>query len=147
MLFLWLDCVWREYCTCSIVLVFLFPVNLTHPHLCLFVALCASCNVCVPMCICGVCMCVCVVSAQLTIENDKLKEAQRLIRESEAKVGVPVACVALDIISHLIPEKSKCVLMSLICGALNLFLDCWTDLLSHIFSQHACPLYYIAHIT
>lgn len=43
----------------------------------------------------------CVVSAQLTIEKDELKEAQRLIRESEAKVGVLPACVALDIISRL----------------------------------------------
>lgn len=52
-----------------------------------------------------VCVCVCVVSVQLTIEKDKLKEAQRLIRESEAKVGVLFACAALEIISPLITRK------------------------------------------
>lgn len=41
--------------------------------------------------------CVCVVFAQLTIEKDKLKEAQRLVRESEAKVGVLFARVAIHI--------------------------------------------------
>lgn len=52
------------------------------------------------MCVCshGVYLwCACVVSAQLTIEKDKLKEAQRLVRESEAKVGVLFACVAFNI--------------------------------------------------
>lgn len=39
---------------------------------------------------------VCVVSAQLAFEKDKLKEAHRLIREFEAKVGLLLACVALD---------------------------------------------------
>ena len=42
-------------------------------------------------------VCVRFISAQLTIEKYKLKEAQRLIRESEAKVGVLFACVAVDI--------------------------------------------------
>lgn len=59
------------------------------------------------VCAGGMCVCVCVVSEQLTIEKDKLKEAQRLIRESEAKVGVLFACMALDIISHLITCKFK----------------------------------------
>lgn len=40
---------------------------------------------------------------QLTIEKDNLKEAQRLIRESEAKVGVPSACTALEMISPAVP--------------------------------------------
>ena len=63
------------------------------------VCACVCVRVCVSVC---VCVCLCVVPAQLTIEKDKLKEAQRLIRESEAKVGVLSACPALDIISHLI---------------------------------------------
>lgn len=72
-----------------------------------FVPLCCPlCLLCIPVvCACVrpcVCVCLCVVPAQLTIEKDKLKEAQRLIRESEAKVGVLSACSALDIISHLI---------------------------------------------
>lgn len=48
-----------------------------------------------------VCASVCV--QQLTIEKDKLKEAQRLIRDSEAKVGVPSACKALEMISPAVP--------------------------------------------
>lgn len=53
------------------------------------------------------CLCVCVVSVQLNIEKDKLREAQKLIRESEAKVGVLLACLALEIISCFIDFKFK----------------------------------------
>lgn len=57
--------------------------------MCSFVALCVS--VFVPVFVVGVFVCDCAV--QLTSEKDKLKEAQKLIKESEAKVGVPSACV------------------------------------------------------
>lgn len=76
------------------VLVFLFSLSNT-PHLCLFTARFVCCDVCVghPVCV-GVC-------AQLTIEKDKLKEAQRLIWESEAKVGFYYLCMRTSSKPHL----------------------------------------------
>lgn len=54
----------------------------------------------------AVCVSACVSTVvQLTIERDKLNEAQRLIRESEAKVGV-LLHVALMLSGRMDPTHS-----------------------------------------
>lgn len=53
--------------------------------------MCVLVILCVYVCVC----------AQLTIEKDKLKEAQRLIWESEAKVGFILFCMHTTSKPHL----------------------------------------------
>lgn len=65
----------------------------------IFTPLCVTFCFCLPIVCVGMCVCVrvyvCVCPCVCVCVWYKLKEAQRLLRESEAKVGVPRACSLL----------------------------------------------------
>ena len=87
-------CLCLLFCNqCTSILYLCLPNLLLCVHVCCFLCL-FLCLLCVCLCVC-VCFYVCVIvlSAQLTSEKDKLKEAQKVIRETEAKVGVSCAYV------------------------------------------------------